>query len=107
MEAGKSFVKKPVHADALEGIGPEQMRTRKAKLASLEPPIKMCNYFEKTGAQQDKESRFNCVQQLTKKKAKSIIAAFKTKNRTNELGEGALTGSPDSMPSLDVPAAAT
>lgn len=104
VDAGTPVVAKPVpHFEPLDDSGRHQQRTHKTKITSLDPPIKMYNYFEKSVLQQDTESGLKYAQQLSKKTAKSIIASFKAKNRVAEPQCAALDRSQDSMPSLEVP----
>lgn len=73
-DAGTPIAVKPgPHFEPLEEAGRHQQRTHKTKVTSLDPPIKMYNYFEKSVLQQDKESSLKYAQQLSKKTAKSII----------------------------------
>lgn len=64
----------------LEEAGRRQPRVQKSRVTSLDPPIKLYNYFEKSVLQQDKESSVQYAQQLSKKTAESIIASLKAMN---------------------------
>ena len=63
----------------------KQPRVQKSRVTSLDPPMKLYNYFEKSGLQQDKESGAQYAQQLSKKTAESIIASFKAMNTEQKL----------------------